>query len=73
MSYQVKKYKHRQSTEQQMIETILKGLWWLISTPFKLIIKKRNPGIQTIFEYIDFVLSSKLQFCIATEYYRYYN
>ncbi len=44
MSYQVKKYKHRQSTEQQMIETILKGLWWLISTPFKLIIKKRNPG-----------------------------
>jgi hypothetical protein len=44
MSYQVKKYRHNKSTEQQIIESILKALWWLISAPFKLIFKKRNPG-----------------------------
>ena len=44
MSYQNKKYHHKKSTEQQIIESILKALWWLISTPLKLVFKKRNPG-----------------------------
>lgn len=43
MSYRVRKY--RKTTEQQVVETILKTLWWLISAPFKLIFglgKHRN-------------------------------
>ena len=45
MSYKVKRYNHyRPTTEQKIIEVILKGLWWLVSAPFKLIFRKRNPG-----------------------------
>lgn len=32
---------------------ILKGLWWLISWPFKLIFKKRNPGTQQTHENVS--------------------
>jgi len=42
MSYRVHKY--QESTEQKIVKTILNGLWWLVSAPFKLIFKKRNPG-----------------------------
>ena len=42
MGYKVHKYK--ESSEQKIVKAILKGLWWLISTPFKLIFAKRNPG-----------------------------
>lgn len=28
---------HKKTTEQQIVETILKGLWWLVSAPFKLL------------------------------------
>jgi len=44
MSYQVRRYNNKKSTEQQIIESILRGLWWIVSWPFKLIFKKRNPG-----------------------------
>lgn len=40
MSYQVHKYDHRKhdkTTEQKIIEGFLKGLWWIISLPFRLI------------------------------------
>jgi hypothetical protein len=42
MGYKVHRYK--ESSEQKIVKSILKGLWWLISTPFKLIFGKRNPG-----------------------------
>lgn len=42
MGYKVHRYK--ESSEQKIVKAILKGLWWLISTPFKLIFAKRNPG-----------------------------
>ena len=37
-------HKYREPTEQKIVKSILKGLWWLISAPFKLIFRKRNPG-----------------------------
>lgn len=42
MSYRVHKYKTQESTEQKIVKTILKGLWWLIGLPFRLIFKKRR-------------------------------
>lgn len=42
MAYRVHKYKS--STEQDIVLTILKGLWWIISLPFRLIFKKKNVG-----------------------------
>ena len=42
MSYQGHKY--RKSIEQEIIEMIFKGLWWLISLPFRWVFPKRNPG-----------------------------
>lgn len=42
MGYKVHKYK--ETGEQKVVKAILKGLWWLVSTPFKLIFGKRNPG-----------------------------
>jgi len=44
MSYHVKQYKRGKSIEQEIMTAIAKGLWWLVSTPFKLIFAKRNPG-----------------------------
>lgn len=43
MGYRVKHY-NKKSTEQKIVESILKGLWWLISAPFKWIFSKKNPG-----------------------------
>lgn len=37
MSYRVNQYHHKKTTEQRAVEGLLKGLWWIISTPFKLI------------------------------------
>ena len=41
MSYRVRHYSHK-STEQKAIENLLKGLWWLISWPFKRISHRRK-------------------------------
>ena len=51
MGYKVKQYK--KSGEQKIVESILKALWWLISAPFKLIFKKRNPGTYQTHENIS--------------------
>ena len=51
MSYRVKYY--NKSPEYKIVTSILKGLWWLISTPFKLISKKRNPGTRQTHENIS--------------------
>ncbi len=42
MGYRVRSY--REPTEHKIIKSILKALWWVVSAPFKLIFKKRNPG-----------------------------
>lgn len=42
MSYRVHHYHNKKTTEQKAVEGILKGLWWLISTPFILIFGKKN-------------------------------
>lgn len=42
MSYRVHRY--QEPTEHKIVKSILKGLWWLISTPFKLLFTKKNPG-----------------------------
>jgi len=42
MGYRVRSYK--EPTEQKIVKAILRGLWWLISAPFKLIFGKKNPG-----------------------------
>lgn len=43
MSYRVHKY--HKSTEQKVVEGFLKGLWWVISLPFRLIFGKKRRGI----------------------------
>lgn len=40
MSYRVHKY--QQTTEQKIVKSLLNGLWWLVSTPFKLIFRKNK-------------------------------
>lgn len=40
MSYRVRKY--NKTTEQQIVEAIGKGFWWIISAPFKLIFRKKH-------------------------------
>lgn len=43
MGYQVRHYhSHKKTTEQKMVEGFFRGLWWLISTPFKLIFGKKS-------------------------------
>lgn len=42
MNYHVHHYHNRKSTEQKAVEGLLKGLWWLISWPFKLIFGHKN-------------------------------
>lgn len=42
MTYHVRNY--RKSTEQKAIETLLKGLWWLISLPFRLLFGQKKSG-----------------------------
>lgn len=44
MGYRVKHY--NKSTEYKVIVAILKGLWWLVSWPFKLLIRKNNKVYQ---------------------------
>jgi hypothetical protein len=44
---------YNKSPEYKIVTSILKGLWWLISTPFKLITKKRNPGTYQTHENIS--------------------
>jgi len=41
MPYQVHNY-HNKTTEQKAVEGFLKGLWWLISLPFRLIFGKKG-------------------------------
>lgn len=38
MTYRVRRYK--KSTEQQIVIAILKGIWWLISWPFRFFMRK---------------------------------
>jgi len=43
MGYHVRQYHNHKSTEQKAIEGFLKGLWWLVSLPFRLLFgKKKN-------------------------------
>lgn len=42
MSYRVHKYHHSKTTEQRIVEGFLKGLWLIISWPFKFIFGKKN-------------------------------
>lgn len=35
MSYRVRQYHSQKSTEQKVVEGFLKGLWWLVSWPFR--------------------------------------
>lgn len=45
MGYKVKHYnKRNNSKEVKIIFSILKGLYWLLSLPFKAIFKRKNPG-----------------------------
>lgn len=44
MSYRVHKY--NKTTEQKIVEGFLKGLWWLVSAPFKLIFSKKHRNTQ---------------------------
>jgi len=37
-------HKYKEPTEHKIVKAILKGLWWLLSAPFKLIFGRRNPG-----------------------------
>ena len=41
MSYRVRQY-NRKTTEQKAVEGLFKGLWWLITAPFKLIFGKKK-------------------------------
>lgn len=41
MGYRVHQY--HKSTEQKAVEGFFKGLWWLISLPYRLIIGKKKP------------------------------
>lgn len=34
--------RRQKSTEVEIVETLFKGLWWLITLPFKALIKKKN-------------------------------
>lgn len=40
MSYEIHRYRSKQSMEEKIIFGFFKGLWWLISWPFRLILKK---------------------------------
>lgn len=42
MSYRVRQYHSRKTTEQKVIEGFLKGLWWIISLPFRLIFGQKK-------------------------------
>ncbi len=42
MSYRVRKYHQNKTAEQKFVEGFLKGLWWIISSPIKLIFRKQN-------------------------------
>lgn len=42
MSYRVHKYHHSKTTEQKIVEGFLKGLWWIVSTPYKMIFGKSH-------------------------------
>ena len=42
MRYRVRQY--RKTTEQKAVEGILKGLWWLLSLPYWLIVGKKSKG-----------------------------
>lgn len=37
-------HKYMEPTEHKIVKAIFRGLWWLISAPFKLIFKKKNVG-----------------------------
>lgn len=42
MTYRVRNY--NKSTEQKAVESLLKGLWWLVSLPFRLLFGKKRAG-----------------------------
>ena len=42
MSYRVHQY--HKSTEQKIVEGFLRGLWWLLSLPYRLIVGKKSKG-----------------------------
>lgn len=42
MGYHVHQYHSHKSTEQKAIEGFLKGLWWLVSLPFRLVFGKNK-------------------------------
>ncbi|MCL5407499.1 MAG: hypothetical protein M1429_03320 [Patescibacteria group bacterium] len=49
MGYKVHKYykpasRQGGSTEQKIVENIFKGLWWIVSFPFRLIFGKKHKG-----------------------------
>jgi len=37
---------YNKTTEYKIVTMILKSLWWLVSTPFKILFGKKNPGSQ---------------------------
>lgn len=41
-NYHKPAYRRGKSTEQKVVETILKGLWWIVSLPFRLIFNKNK-------------------------------
>lgn len=45
MPYRVHRYNYNKSAEQRVVEGVLKVLWWLISAPFRLIFRRKNPGV----------------------------
>ena len=40
----MKVHRYHKTTEQKMVEGFLKGLWWIISLPFRLILGKNHKG-----------------------------
>ena len=42
MSYRVRQYHSRKTTEQKAVEGFLKGLWWLISLPYRLLFENKK-------------------------------
>lgn len=44
MGYRVRRYNHKKSIEVQIVESIFKAIWWIISLPFRLIFGRGKSG-----------------------------
>ncbi|KKQ73191.1 MAG: hypothetical protein US94_C0035G0007 [Berkelbacteria bacterium GW2011_GWB1_38_5] len=52
MSYRVHQYHSKPSTEEKILTSIGRGLWWVISLPYRLIFDKKTKG-QKSYEQVE--------------------